>query len=62
MQFGNVPFYSAPTIPFTDGDVTRLADMRFVNDRFVGDATVMSFAYTRSVEGSLLYMELGHQF
>jgi hemolysin activation/secretion protein len=42
MQFGNVPFYSAPTIPFTDGDVAGLgghATLRgFVADRFVGRA------------------------
>ena len=42
MQFGDVPFYSAPTIPFTDGDANGLgghATMRgFVTDRFVGDA------------------------
>jgi hypothetical protein len=42
MQFGDVPFYSASTIPFTDGDATGLggfATLRgFVNDRFVGDA------------------------
>jgi outer membrane protein assembly factor BamA len=42
MQFGDVPFYSAPTIPFTDGDVTGLggyATLRgFATDRFVGDA------------------------
>jgi outer membrane protein assembly factor BamA len=128
MQFGQVPFYSAPTIPFTDGDVTGLgghATMRgFVTDRFVGDAaalvngemrwsigekmlgqqhlrfmlvpfvdtgrvfnsagdttledwkidggigfrlawnlsTLVSFDYARSGEGSMFYMELGHQF
>jgi hypothetical protein len=42
MQFGDVPFYSASTIPFTDGDATGLgghATLRgFVTDRFVGDA------------------------
>src|SRR4029077_15987983 len=46
MQFGQVPFYSAPTIPFTDGDVTGLgghATMRgFVTDRFVGDDAVLA--------------------
>jgi hemolysin activation/secretion protein len=128
MQFGDVPFYSAPTIPSTDGDITGLggyATMRgFVTDRFVGDAaalanaelrwsfgektlwgqhlrfmlvpfvdtgrvfnsvsdttfadwkldggigfrlawnlsTIVSFDYGRSSEGSLFYMELGHQF
>jgi hypothetical protein len=128
MQFGDVPFYSASIIPFTDGDATGLgghATLRgFVTDRFVGDAaaygsgelrwsfaqktlgrqhlrfmlvpfvdtgrvfdsvgdttlkdwkfdggiglrlawnlsTVVSFDYARSSEGSLFYMELGHQF
>jgi len=128
MQFGDVPFYSAPTIPSTDGDIVGLggyATMRgFVTDRFVGDAaalangelrwsfgertfwgqhlrfmlvpfvdtgrvfnsvsdttfadwkldggigfrlawnlsTIVSFDYGRSSEGTLFYMELGHQF
>jgi outer membrane protein assembly factor BamA len=128
MQFGDVPFYSAPTIPFTDADATGLGGhptlRGFVTDRFVGDAaaygtgelrwsfaetmlwhqhlrfmlvpfvdtgrvfdsvgdttlkdwkfdgglgfrlawnlsTVVSFDYARSSEGSLFYMELGHQF
>jgi len=128
MQFGDVPFYTAPTIPFTDGDAHGLgghATLRgFVNDRFVGDvaayanaelrwslgetmlgkqhlrfmavpfvdtgrvfdsisdttlndwkfsggvgfrlawnlSTVVSFDYAHSSEGSLFYMELGHQF
>jgi outer membrane protein assembly factor BamA len=128
MQFGQVPFYSAPIIPFTDGDVSGLgghATMRgFVTVRFVGDAaafvngelrwsfaetmlwkqhlrfmlvpfvdtgrvfnsisdttlenwkfdgglgfrlawnlsTVVSFDYAISGEGSMFYMELGHQF
>jgi len=43
MQFGDVPFYSAPVIPFTDGDADGLgghATLRgFVADRFVGRAT-----------------------
>jgi outer membrane protein assembly factor BamA len=128
MQFGKMPFYSASTIPFTDGDADGLgghATLRgFVNNRFVGDAemyangevrwsfaekilwkqhlrfmlvpfldtgrvfdsigdttfkdwkfdggigfrlawnlsTIVSFDYARSGEGSLFYMELGHQF
>ena len=128
MQFGDVPSYSASTIPFTDGDANGLgghATMRgFVTDRFVGDAaaygngelrwsfgetmlwgqhlrfmlvpfvdtgrvfnsvgdttlkdwkfdggigfrlawnlsTIVSFDYARSGEGTLFYMELGHQF
>jgi outer membrane protein assembly factor BamA len=128
MQFGDVPFYSASTIPFTDGDVNGLGGhptlRGFVTDRFVGDAaawanaelrwsfgetmlwgqhlrfmvvpfvdsgrvfdsvsrttlndwkidggvgfrlawnlsTIVSFDYARSSEGSLFYMELGHQF
>ncbi len=128
MQFGDIPFYSESTIPFTDGDVTGLGGFDtlrgFVTDRFVGNAamfanaelrwsfgetmlwgqhlrfmlvpffdagsvfdsvsdttldhwkpdggigfrlgwnlsTVISFDYARSGEGSLFYMELGHQF
>jgi hypothetical protein len=42
MQFAKVPFYSASTIPFTDGDVTGLGGhptlRGFSTDRFVGDA------------------------
>ena len=42
MQFGDVPFYSASVIPFTDGDVTGLGGhptlRGFSTDRFVGDA------------------------
>lgn len=128
MQFGDIPFYSAPNIPFTDGDVDGLGGFNtlrgFVTDRFVGNAamfgnvelrwnfgkttlwgqhlrfmlapffdagsvfdsvgdttlrnwkpdgglgvrlswnlsTIISFDYGRSGEGSLFYMELGHQF
>jgi hypothetical protein len=128
MQFGDVPFYSAPTIPLTDGDADGLgghATLRgFVTDRFVGEAmavadcelrwsfaetmlwkqhlrfmlvpfvdtgrvfdsvgdttlkdwkfdgglgfrlawnlsTIVSFDYARSGEGTMFYMEIGHQF
>jgi outer membrane protein assembly factor BamA len=128
MQFGDIPFYSASHIPFTDGDASGLGGHQtlrgFVSDRFVGDAmayanlelrwsfgetmlwgqhlrfmlvpfmdtgsvfdsvsdttlndwkfdgglgfrlawnlsTIVSFDYARSGEGSLFYMELGHQF
>jgi hypothetical protein len=51
MQFGDVPFYSAPTIPFTDGDANGLgghATLRgFVMDRFVGDAAAYANAELR---------------
>lgn len=128
MQFGDVPFYSAPIIPFTDGDAIGLgghSTLRgFVTDRFVAHAamyangelrwsftettlwrqhlrfmlapfvdtgrvfdsvsrttlenwkvdggaglrlawnlsTIISFDYARSSEGSIFYMQLGHQF
>jgi len=128
MQLGDVPFYSASNIPFTDGDANGLGGHTtlrgFVTDRFVGDAaaygnvelrwsfaermlwgqhlrfmlvpfmdtgrvfdsvgdttlkdwkfdggigfrmawnlsTVVSFDYARSGEGTMFYMELGHQF
>ena len=128
MQFGEIPFYAASHIPFTDADATGLgghATLRgFVSERFIGDAmayanaelrwsfgetmfwgqhlrfmlvpfvdtgsvfnsvgdtsfddwkfdggigfrlawnlsTVVSFDYARSGEGSMFYMELGHQF
>jgi outer membrane protein assembly factor BamA len=43
MQFGDIPFYSASNIPFTDGDATGLGghpSMRgFVSNRFVGEAS-----------------------
>ena len=42
MQFGDVPFYSSPIIPFTDVDANGLGGYPtlrgFVTDRFVGDA------------------------
>jgi hypothetical protein len=51
MQFGDVPFYSASTIPYTDGDAHGLggfATLRgFVNDRFVGDAAAVAGAELR---------------
>jgi Omp85 superfamily domain len=128
MQFGDVPFYSAPTIPLTDGDLYGLGGRPtlrgFVMNRFVGRnaafvngelrwsfgetmlwkqhlrfmlvpfvdtgrvfnsvgdttledwkvdggvgfrmawnlSTIVSFDFGRSSEGSLFYMELGHQF
>jgi hypothetical protein len=46
MQFGDVPFYSVPIIPFTDGDIKGLgghATLRgFVTDRFVGEAAAFA--------------------
>ena len=128
MQFGNVPFYSAPTIPLTDVDIRGLGGFNtlrgYVQNRFVGDAgtwataelrwsfaettflgqhlrfmlvpfvdtgsvfnsvsdtsfrrwkvdaglglrlawnlsTTISFDSARSSEGSMFYMEVGHQF
>ncbi len=128
MQFGDIPFYSAPVIPFTDIDTEGLGGHTtlrgFVTHRFVGEAemvangelrwsfadttlwkqhlrfmlvpfvdtgrvfdsvgdttlkdwkfdggiglrlawnlsTIISFDYARSGEGTLFYMELGHQF
>ena len=128
MQFGDVPFYSAPNIPLTDGDIDGLggrATLRgFVMNRFVGEnaafvngelrwsfaetmfwkqhlrfmlvpvvdagrvfdtvgdttladwkvtggagfrlawnlSTIVSFDFGRSSEGTMFYMELGHQF
>ncbi len=128
MQFGDVPFYSAPIFAFTDGDTIGLGGAPtlrgFVTDRFVGHAamfvngelrwsfaettiwrqhlrfmlapfvdsgrvfdsvrrttledwkvdggaglrlawnlsTIVSFDYAWSSEGSLFYMQLGHQF
>jgi outer membrane protein assembly factor BamA len=51
MQFGDVPFYAAPVIPFTDGDAKGLgghATLRgFVIDRFVGDAASYANAELR---------------
>ncbi len=48
MQFGDVPFYSAPNIPFTDGDASGLGGHTtlrgFVTDRFVGDAAAYANA------------------
>jgi len=46
MQFGDVPIYSAPIIPFTDGDSFGLgghSTLRgFVTDRFVGHAEMFA--------------------
>lgn len=51
MQFGDVPFYSASNIPYTDGDANGLggfATLRgFVTDRFVGDAAAVAGAELR---------------
>lgn len=51
MQFGNVPFYSASNIPYTDGDSNGLggfATLRgFATDRFVGDAAAIVGAELR---------------
>jgi hypothetical protein len=51
MQFGDVPFYSASVIPFTDGDVTGLGGhptlRGFSTDRFVGDAAAYANAEVR---------------
>ena len=51
MQFGDVPFYSASAIPFTDGDVTGLGGhptlRGFSTDRFVGDAAAYANAELR---------------
>jgi len=51
MQFGDVPFYAASTIPFTDGDANGLgghATLRgFVTDRFVGDVAAYANAELR---------------
>jgi outer membrane protein assembly factor BamA len=51
MQFGDVPFYSAPIIPLSDGDVYGLggrATLRgFVTDRFVGNAAADANAELR---------------
>ena len=51
MQFGDTPFYSAPIIPFTDGDVSGLGGQPtlrgFSTDRFVGDAAAYANAELR---------------
>jgi len=51
MQFGDIPFYAAPNIPFTDGDVTGLGGFPtlrgFVADRFVGHAAAYANAELR---------------
>jgi outer membrane protein assembly factor BamA len=67
MQFGDVPFYSASTIPFTDGDANGLGGhptlRGFVIDRFVGHAATYangelrwSFAETRLWKQHLRFM------
>jgi len=51
MQFGDIPFYSSSTIPFTDGDMNGLgghATLRgFATDRFVGEAMAVANAELR---------------
>jgi outer membrane protein assembly factor BamA len=51
MQFGDVPFYSAPNIPMTDGDIDglggRLTLRGFVQNRFVGENAAFANAELR---------------
>ena len=51
MQFGDVPFYSVPNIPATDGDVDGLGGRPtlrgFVSDRFVGRTAAFANAELR---------------
>lgn len=51
MQFGDVPFYSASNIPYTEGDAHGLGGFStlrgFVTDRFVGDAAAVAGAELR---------------
>jgi hypothetical protein len=67
MQFGEVPFYSAPLLPFTDGDKTGLGGFNtirgFNENRFVGDAATFanlelrwSFAETNFLKQHLRFM------
>jgi outer membrane protein assembly factor BamA len=61
MQFGDVPFYSAPIIPATDGDTRGLggcATLRgFVQNRFVGDATAVDNAELRWTIGESVFLK-----
>jgi len=67
MQFGDVPFYSAPLLPFTDGDKIGLGGFDtirgFNESRFVGDAAIIanaelrwSFAQTTFLSQDLRFM------
>jgi hypothetical protein len=51
MQFGDVPFYSASNIPYSEGDAHGLGGFStlrgFVTDRFVGDAAAVAGAELR---------------
>jgi hypothetical protein len=51
MNFGDVPFYSAPIIPYTDGDAFGLGGFPtlrgFVTDRFVGKDAMFAGAELR---------------
>jgi outer membrane translocation and assembly module TamA len=51
MQFGNVPFYSASRLPFTDGDISGLGGYStlrgYKQARFVGDAAAWANAELR---------------
>ena len=62
MQFGDVPFYSAPTISVTDGDIQGLGGhptlRGFVTDRFVGEAMAFANAELRWTFGeSMLWKQ-----
>ena len=61
MQFGHVPFYSAPIVPATDGDFRGLggfATMRgYVQDRFVGEAAALANAELRWNLGETYFLK-----
>lgn len=60
MQFGDVPFYSAPTIPLTDGDIQGLGGhatlQGFVTDRFVGDSMALAATELRWTVGEVVFL------
>ena len=61
MQFGDVPFYSAPTIPLTDGDIQGLGGhatlQGFVTDRFVGECMALAASELRWTVGEVLFLK-----
>ena len=61
MQFGDVPFYSMPTVPATDGDFRGLggyATLRgFVQNRFVGDAAAFANGELRWTFGKTTFLK-----
>ena len=69
MQFGNVPFFSMPTLAFNTGDRSGLLGVDGwradggIGFRLIWNlVTAVSFDYGLSSEGQIFFMNLGYAF